>query len=199
MTGPARLVLIRHARPVDAGVRVFGSLDVVLGDEGFAQAGRLVEQLADESVTAVYSSPLVRALHTALPLARKLGLQPVLVPDLREIDFGELEGLGHPELEERYAAYLPWTENPAGVVFPGGESVADVQRRAVAAARQIADAHPGETAVVVSHGVTLRMVLADALRMPLDAIFRLELSHCGISVVDWFGDHALVRSVNGEN
>ena len=85
------------------------------------------------------------------------------------------------------------------MVFPGGESVADVQRRAVAAARQIADAHPGETAVVVSHGVTLRMVLADALRMPLDAIFRLELSHCGISVVDWFGDRALVRSVNGEN
>jgi broad specificity phosphatase PhoE len=191
-----RLVLVRHARPADAGVRVFGSLDVVLGDEGCAQAEALVERLADEDVAAVYSSPLVRALDTALPLARKLGVEPVIVPDLREIDFGELEGLTHAELEERYAGYLPWTEDPAGVVFPGGESVVEVQRRALSAAREIVAAHPDETVVAVSHGVTLRMVLADALRMPLDAIFRLELSHCGISVVDWFGDRALVRSVN---
>jgi alpha-ribazole phosphatase len=191
-------VLVRHARPTDAGVRVFGSLDVLLGDEGCAQAERLIERLAGETVTAVYSSPLVRAVDTALPLARELGLEPVIVPDLREIDFGELEGLTHPELEERYAEYLPWTEYPAGVVFPGGESVAEVQRRSLAAVDEIVAAHPGETALVVSHGVTLRIVLADALHMPLDAIFRLELSHCGISVVDWFDDRALVRYVNAD-
>jgi broad specificity phosphatase PhoE len=194
-----RLVLIRHARPVDAGLRVFGSLDVLLGADGVAQAEQLIERLADETVTAVYSSPLVRALDTALPLARKLGLEPVIVPDLREIDFGELEGLTPVELEERYPEYLPWTNDPAGVVFPGGESVAEVQRRAHAATREIIAAHPGETAVVVAHGVTLRIVLADALRMPLSALFRLELSHCGISIVDWFGDRALVHTVNAGN
>ena len=198
MTEPARLVLVRHARPADAGLRVFGSLDVLLGADGVAQAEQLIERLADETVAAVYSSPLVRALDSALPLARKLGLEPVIVPGLREIDFGELEGLTPVELEERYPEYLPWTDDPAGVVFPDGESVADVQRRAHAAIREIVAAHPGETAVVVSHGVTLRIVLADALRMPLGALFRLELSHCGISIIDWFGERALVRSVNAE-
>ncbi len=196
MTEPARLVLVRHARPADAGLRVFGSLDVLLGADGAAQAVELIERLADEKVTAVYSSPLVRALDTALPLARKLGLEPVLVPGLREIDFGELEGLTPADLEDRYAEYLPWTDDPAGVAFPGGESVAEVQHRALAAIRKIIAAHPGETAVVVSHAVTLRIVIADALQIPLGAIFRLELSHCGISIVDWFGDRALVRSVN---
>ena len=70
-------------------------------------------------MTAVYSSPLVRALHTALPLARKLGLEPVLVPDLREIDFGELEGLGHPELEERYPAVPALDGEPGRGGVPG--------------------------------------------------------------------------------
>jgi broad specificity phosphatase PhoE len=199
MTDPTRLVLVRHARPVDAGVRVFGSLDVLLGADGVAQAERLIERLAGEAATAIYSSPLVRALDTARPLARKLGLEPVIVPDLREIDFGELERLTPPELEERYPAYLPWTDDPAEVGFPGGESVAEVQNRALAATRAIIAAHPGETAVVVSHGVTLRIVLADALGMPLGSIFRLELSHCGISVVEWFGERALVHTVNAEN
>jgi broad specificity phosphatase PhoE len=199
MTEPARLVLVRHARPADAGLRVFGSLDVQLGPDGIAQAERLIERLADETVTALYSSPLVRARDTARPLARELGLEPVIVPALREIDFGALEGLTPPELEERYPEYLPWTDDPAGIAFPGGESVAEVQRRALAATREIIAAHPGETAVVVSHGVTLRIVLADALHMPLSALFRLELSHCGISIVDWFGDRALVHTVNAGN
>jgi broad specificity phosphatase PhoE len=197
MTDPARLVLVRHARPGDEGVRVFGSLDVALGDVGYEQAAGLIETLADVPVAAVYSSPLVRALHTARPLAEHLGLEPVVVPDLREIDFGELEGLEWPEVRERFSSLMGWSEAPSGVSFPGGESVAALNRRAVAAGRAIVAAHPGETVVVVSHGVTLRAILADALGMPLDALFRIELSHCGLSVIDWFGERPLVRTVNG--
>jgi len=196
MTDPARLVFVRHARPAQAGVVVFGRLEVELGAEGLAQAESLVQRLAGERVTAIYSSPQARALATAAPLARELVLEPVLVPDLREMDFGELEGLTPAELQGRYAEYLPWTEAPAAVSFPGGEGTAAVAARAVAAARGIAAAHAGETAVVVSHAVTLRTILADALGMPLDAMFRLDVSHCGISIVDWFGDRPLVRSVN---
>jgi broad specificity phosphatase PhoE len=197
MIAPARLVLIRHARPEEDGVRVFGRLDVGLDDAGVEQAAALATTLAEVPVATVYSSPLVRALQTARPLAERLALEPVVVPDLREIDFGELEGLTLSEVEGRFPTLLRWTEAPAGVVFPGGESVAALARRAVAAGRAIARAHAGETAVVIAHGVTLRAILADALDMPLDAIFRIELSHCRLSLVDWFGDRPLVRSVNG--
>ena len=196
MSGPARLVLVRHALTAEHGVRVVGRLDVPLGAEGRAQAERLAERLAREPVAAVYSSPLARALDTARPLAARLGLEPVAVPDLRELDFGELDGLTLEEIEQRHPSFLPWTEAPAAVEFPGGESVAALARRAAAAMRAIAAEQQGETAVVVSHGVTLRAALADALGMELDNMFRLDVAHGGISVVEWYGDGPLVRSVN---
>jgi len=196
VTGPARLVLVRHALTAASGVRVIGRLEEELNEEGRAQAERLAERLAAEPVAAVYTSPLARALETARPLARRLGLEPAVVPDLRELDFGELEGLTLAEVESRHAAYLHWTDAPAAVAFPGGETVAGLARRAVAAVRAIAAAHADETAVVVSHGVTLRAVLADALGMELDRMFRLDLAHGAASTVEWFGERPLVRAVN---
>jgi probable phosphoglycerate mutase len=196
VTGPARLVLVRHALTAEHRVRVVGRLDVPLSADGRAQAERLAERLATEPVAAVYSSPLARALDTARPLAARLGLEPIPVADLRELDFGELDGLTLEEVGQRYASFLPWTDAPAAVEFPGGESVVALARRALAAVRSIAADHRDGTAVVVSHGVTLRAVLADALGMELDRMFRLDVTHGGISVVEWYGDRPLVRSVN---
>ncbi len=197
MNDAARLVLVRHARPRDAELRVYGSLDVELGKEGLEQASALAATLAGVPLAAVYTSPLVRAIATARPLAGRLGLEPLIVPDLRELDFGELEGLAIADVESRHPELLRWTEAPSRVVFPGGESVAALRRRAVAAAAAIAGAHAGETVAVVSHSVTLRAILADALGMPPDAMFRLDVPYCGVSVVDWFGPRPLVRSLNG--
>jgi broad specificity phosphatase PhoE len=198
VTAPARLILVRHGLAAGHGERVIGSLNVRLLEDGAAQAERLAGRLAPERVAAVYSSPLARALDTARPLAERLGLEPVVVPDLRELDFGVLEGLTLTEVEELHPELLAWTAAPAAVALPGGETVEALAARAIAATRAIAAAHAAETAVVVSHGVTLRAVLADALGMQLDRMFRLDLTHGAFSVVDWFGDLPLVRSVNVE-
>jgi broad specificity phosphatase PhoE len=85
---------------------------------------------------------------------------------------------------------------PAAVAFPGGESVAALQERSVAAVRDIAERHPAETVAVFAHSVVIRTVLADALAMPLDALFRLDQAHGGISVVEWHDGRPFVRSVN---
>jgi broad specificity phosphatase PhoE len=190
-------VLVRHARPRDAGAAIYGRLDVELGDDGHVQAAGLAETLANVPVAAVYTSPLSRARDTAGPLAELLGAEPVVVPDLRELDFGELEGLPHEDVQVRYPELLAWTAAPSGVTFPGGESVAELHRRAVAATRQIASRHGGETVVLVSHSVTLRAILADVLGMAIDNMFRLDIPHCSISVVDWYDGRPFVRSVNG--
>src|SRR5204863_392301 len=84
--------------------------------------------------------------------------------DLREIDFGELEGLTLAEGVERYPAESRWMLAPAGAAFPGGESVAALRKRAVASAHAIATRHDGETAAVFSHAVVIRAILADARR-----------------------------------
>jgi probable phosphoglycerate mutase len=193
----ARLLLIRHAE-VDAAMqkRVFGRLDVALSDAGHERAERLARTLAAEPIAAVYSSPLRRALDTAAPLSRELGLEPIVVDDLRELDFGDLEGLTPAEIAERYPDVVPWMTAPAAIAFPGGESVAALQARSVRAVCGIAGLHAGETVAVFAHAVVIRTVLADALAMPLDAMFRLDPAHGGITVVEWHDGLPFVRTVN---
>jgi broad specificity phosphatase PhoE len=196
MTAPARLVLVRHAVPADGGV-VLPTAEVELGETGREQARLLAERLAPAPPTALYSSPRPRAVQTARPLADRLGVELEIVPDLRELDFGELQGLPLEEIERRHPDLAGWTSAPTSAVFPGGESVLSLSDRVLGATRAIVRAHPGATAIAVCHGVVIRAVLADALRMPLDAMFRLEVPYCSVCVVDWYGDRPLVRSING--
>jgi alpha-ribazole phosphatase/probable phosphoglycerate mutase len=193
----ARLILVRHAEPhEEMRGRIYGRLDPALSERGREHAGALAEELAGEPIAAVYTSPQLRARATAAPLAARLGVEARLEDDLREIDFGDLEGLTLAEAVELYPAESRWMLAPAGALFPGGESVAALRRRAVAAAQVIAAQHDGETAAVFSHAVVIRAILADALAMPPDAMFRLDQSYGGLSVVEWFDGNPFVRLVN---
>jgi broad specificity phosphatase PhoE len=194
-----RLVLVRHAEPDGAALgRVCGArTDVPLGPAGRAHADRLATALSAEPLAAVYASPLTRALETALPLAHAHGLEPVLAEDLRELDFGEVDGLrfeeietGHPEL------FRAWMDAPETVRFPGGESLDDLRARVLPAVARIRSRHGGEAAAVVAHAGVLRVVLADALGLTDGALFRLDQVHGGVSVVDWLGETPVVRVVN---
>lgn len=197
MTAPTRLILVRHAEPDEgARSRIYGRLDVELSEDGRERAGRLAGLLSAQTIRAVYTSPLRRAADTARPIAEAFGLELIAVDGLRELDFGELEGMTLSEVGERFPALLSWTQAPAAVVFPGGESVAAARARGLAASREIVDRHPAETVVAVAHAVVIRAILADALGMGPDALFRIDQSFGGISVIDWFGDLPLVRLVN---
>jgi alpha-ribazole phosphatase len=184
----ARVIFVRHAEPhEDMHGRIYGRLDVELSERGIAHAEQIAAALAAEAPACVYTSPLRRAVATASALSAA----PVVVADLREIDFGELEGLTVEEAAERYPVETLWADG-----FPGGESVEAVRTRAVAAAHDIARRHPGETVVAVSHAVVIRTILADALAMAPAALLRLDQSYGGISVVEWLDGGAFVRVVN---
>jgi len=194
---PARLIFVRHAEPDEAvRGRVYGSLDPGLSPRGRERAEALAAALAREPVAAVYASPQLRARETAAPLACLLGLEAVLEPDLREIDFGELEGLPVAEAAERYPVAAGWATSPGAAVFPGGESIAALRARALAAVERIAARHPAETVAVFGHAVAIRTILAHALALPPDALFRIDQSYGGISVVEWFDKSPFVRVVN---
>jgi len=200
MTAPTRLILIRHAEPhEDMRDLVYGRLDMELSAAGHEHATRLAAMLAGMPVAAMYTSPAQRAVATAAPLAGSLGLHAIEVADLRELDFGDLEGLSPAEVADRYPAVVRWTDAPAAVEFPGGESVAALRARSLRAAREIVDRHDGETVAVVSHAVVIRAIVADALAMHDDALFRIDQAYGGITVIDWFGDRPLVRVVNASH
>jgi alpha-ribazole phosphatase/probable phosphoglycerate mutase len=193
-----RLLLVRHAAtdPSFAG-RCYGRLDVGLSPEGTRQADALAAALADVPLAAVYSSPLARAVATAAPLATARGLETVLDERLRELDFGELEGLSYEDVSAtRPELFRAWMESPTSVRFPGGEGFADLRARVLAAAAEIRQRHEGEAVAVVAHGGVIRVVLADALGLEDGAVFRLGQSHGGVSVVDWVAGAPVVPLVN---
>lgn len=193
----SRLVLVRHAEPEeDARGRCYGSLDVGLSDAGRRSAAALAGRLAGLAFDAVWSSPRLRALDTARPVAEARRLSVACEDDLRELDFGDLEGKTYDEIAaSEPVLYRAWMENPTTVTFPGGEGFADLKRRAVAACGRIRRRH--ESAVVVTHGGVVRAALAEWLGMPDAAIFRLDQRYCGVTIVDWVEDVPAVRLVNG--
>jgi alpha-ribazole phosphatase/probable phosphoglycerate mutase len=187
-----RLVLVRHAEPQeDARGRCYGSLDIGLSDEGREHAQRLAAALATLDYDAVYTSPRLRAAETAAPLT----VAPIVVDDLREIDFGELEGRRYEEIERTHPElYRAWMERPTEVRFPGGESFADLRARTLRAFDAILSTH--ESSIVVTHGGAIRAGVAAWLGMPDEAIFRLDQSYCGVTIVEWLDGTPIVRLLN---
>jgi alpha-ribazole phosphatase/probable phosphoglycerate mutase len=185
-----RVLLIRHGEPEDdARGRCYGRLDVRLSDDGRAHA----RQLSDLASDVVYTSPRRRARETAELLGAAL-----VDERLRELDFGELEGRTYDEIASEHPdLYRRWMEEPTRVCFPGGEGFDDLRARACSALAEIRGAHDGATIAVVTHGGVIRAALADVLGLPAERIFAFDVAYCSVSVIDWLGEHAIVRLVNG--
>ncbi len=190
----SRLILVRHCEPQeDARGLCYGRLDIGLSDAGREHAQWLAEALARHEWDAVYSSPRLRARETAVAVNRDV----VIDDDLREIDFGDLEGRSYDEIAATDPElYRAWMERPTTVRFPGGESFAELKIRALEALDRIRAAH--EAAIVVTHGGVLRAGLAAWLEMPDEAIFRLDQRYGGVTIVDWLDGVPFVRLMNGE-
>jgi alpha-ribazole phosphatase len=193
-----RLWLIRHGQPAaEARQRCYGSLDIGLSDAGRAQMIRVAQHLGGEPLAAIYTSPRTRAIDSARILAEAASCRVEIVPALREIDFGEFEGLSYDEIACRYPdLYRQWMERPTEVHFPGGESFSEMRDRVLAACGDIRRQREGQTAAIVSHGGVNRILLAWALEMPDHCLFRLAQNHAAINLLEMVDGLPIVQSVN---
>lgn len=193
-----RLYLLRHGEPeADSRGRCYGRLDVGLSPLGFEQAVRAAARIGDVPLAAIYASPRRRAVESARPLALPRGLAVRLEEDLREMDFGEIEGLTYDEVRERRPElYAAWMERPTEVTFPGGESYALVRARVLGVVDRLRRAHEGQSIALVAHGGTTRTALAAALGLPDAHIFRLAQDYAALSIIEWIGETPIVRLVN---
>jgi alpha-ribazole phosphatase len=193
-----RAILIRHADPAEeARGRCYGTTDIALSPRGERRARHLAVMLRRMPIDAVYTSPSRSARDTARLLAGPHELTPVELNDLRELDFGICEGRTYDEIAaDQPDLFRTWMLTPAEVRFPGGESYPQLRRRALRAAAEIRKRHTGGTFTLVSHGGVIRALLADALDMPDEAIFHLDVRYGGVSIVEWSGSTPIVRLVN---
>lgn len=176
----ATLFLARHGQTDwNAERRWQGHADPPLNERGRAEARALAELLKGRGVARIYSSDLARARETAETVGTALGLPVELDPRLREVDVGEWSGLTSSEIEERYPEGVR-RRRAGGTGWTEGEPFEAMAERVVEALRDIGARHPGEMALVVSHGGPLRAA-ATACREELDGW--IQAGNCDWDVI----------------
>jgi probable phosphoglycerate mutase len=168
LPGSTEILLVRHGesapfRPGEPFPLVGGHGDPPLAPEGERQARAVGDRLAEETIHAIYVTSLCRTHQTAAPLAERLGLAPIVEPDLREIFLGEWEGgLLRQKGAEDDPLYLKMQAEQDWGVIPGAESFARLQARCVSAIGRIHAAHPDERVAVFVHGGVIGALCAFA-------------------------------------
>jgi probable phosphoglycerate mutase len=163
------LLLARHGQTVwHAENRYAGVSDVALTETGRAQAEALGRWAGAHPVDAIWTSTVSRAIATAEPACRVLGLTPHREHELRECDFGVMEGRTLAEFTAQDpVAAAAFRADPVAHPFPGAEDPRAAAERGAAALRRIAAAHEGERVLVVAHNTLLRLILCRFLSIPL--------------------------------
>lgn len=191
------VLLVRHATNdwVTSGKLAGRAPDVHLSQQGDAQAEALGQRLATHPIHAVYSSPLERSLETAAAIARPHGLTVQASPGIGEVDFGDWTGQQLKELAKEPYWRLVQTR-PSLVRFPNGESVRQMQTRAVDEVERLAAAHEGDTIALVSHADVIKAIVAHFLGLHLDLFQRLAISPASISSLSFSHGGPLVTTLN---
>jgi probable phosphoglycerate mutase len=198
----AVVFLVRHGQTEWNRVERFrGRYDIPLNKTGLEQAEATAARIAEFGRPAeVLTSPMSRALRTAEAVARKTGPAPSLCQGLIDIDYGEWQGLTPDEVRARWPGELKaWYEEPRAARIPGGETLSEVQSRALGAIREACARHPGgslDRIVIVGHTVVNRLILLGVLGSPLDFFWRLRQDPCAINVLEFDGASFTVAAMN---
>lgn len=181
---PMRALLVRHGVTAETGKVLTGRRPgVPLSDRGKLEVRAVAGRLAEMSVAAVYSSPIRRCRETARILSEPHELTPLTDRRLVEADYGNWSGRQLKDLG-KLKAWQHLMAAPARFRFPDGETLTEVQDRAVAALEELADTHGDEQVVLVSHADVIRTLLCHYLGTPLDLIHRLHVAPTSLSVID---------------
>jgi probable phosphomutase (TIGR03848 family) len=200
----ATLILVRHGRTTAnvSGTLAGRTAGVGLDETGRKQAAAVAERLASVRLAGLVTSPLERCRQTAKAIAAAHGAGLPLSTDkgIVECDYGQWQGRPLRELAKEPLWKTVQTQ-PSAAAFPGGETMLEMQARAVAAVRRhdaaVAAEHGDDAIwVAVSHGDIIKSILADALGMHLDLFQRLHVDPASISVVRYTGTRPFVLATN---
>lgn len=190
------VALVRHAEFDLLGKVLCGRAGGLgLNMRGKKQARQLARRLSRLPLDAIVCSPLDRACETARPLAALTGLEVRISADLNEIAFGEWTGLSFEQLRE-IPGWIDFNKCRSCNRAPGGESLIEVQSRAVAEINRIAAEFPEGAVAVISHGDVIRAAIAYYLGVPLDLLSRFEVSPASVSILKLRNSGPLLAALN---
>jgi probable phosphomutase (TIGR03848 family) len=180
--------LVRHALTEHTGARLSGRMEGIhLSEDGRRQADLVAEGLAHLPFKAIYSSPIERAMETARPLAARHGLPVQVAPEVTEVEFGKWTNRSFKTLR-RTKLWEKVQRSPSSARFPDGETLYEVQARAVGEIERLSSAHAKQSVCVVSHADVIKLIAAHYVGAHLDLFQRLHIAPASVSVIA-LGDH----------
>lgn len=194
-----KILLVRHGiTKANMGNKFAGQTDIDLAEEGIRQAEKLGERLAKTKIDAIYSSDLKRASHTADAIASRHEKEIIRCGELREMNYGEAEGLTYDEIREQ----LPEVADAMSkfdlnlISFPGGESMRALTVRGVEFLKRLNDYDGDETVLIVSHGGMLRTLLCEMLEIGQENWQKFRFDNCSLTIVDIYPRRAILSLLN---
>jgi broad specificity phosphatase PhoE len=193
---PTRLYFIRHGEVEERYHRIFGGsqIDMALSPLGHRHAEALVDWFGEGALDAVYLSPMLRVQQTAAPLLNARGISPVVLPDLREVDFGDWTGYGWHEIQDKFGVVaFDWLETLEQGGIPNGETAACLMERVRPCLQRVVDENPHRSVAVVCHGGIIRVMLALLLEARLSHMAHFNIDYGSVTMLELqpFKKHAL--------
>jgi len=179
------LILIRHGQ-TDHNLhhRYQGQSDVPMNDAGRAQVRAAARHLAGVRAAALYCSDLARSREAAKIIGRALGVEPIVVPEVRERNFGQIEGLTRDEAAARFPeSWEVWRTHRAAWTPPGGESLGEMWGRVLACIEALWQRHQGQAFLVVGHGGPMNAIICDSLGASMEARQSIAIANGSITII----------------
>lgn len=194
------LYLTRHGETIWNRLgKTQGIQDTNLTDLGRMQAKKLGEQLKkNNNINAIYCSDLLRARETAEIIGKEISIEPTSSPLLREVAFGNWEGLSIPEIEEQYPGQLARWRNELTFAPEGGESLLAVQDRIVSFIEMIKEKHQNsdDNILIVSHAATTKVIILSLIGIPLNLLTHFKISQASLSLLNVQQDGSSIIYLN---
>ncbi len=156
--------------------------NIHLNERGIAQAQEVAQRLSQVEIQAIYSSPVVRCMETAVAIAKSHDLPVREVEEVGEVRYGDWEGKRIKKLAKKPLWHVV-QHYPSRMRFPSGESLLEVQFRGVQAIERLSRTHKNEAIVIVSHADLIKLVLSHYLGVHIDLFQRIVISPASTSVL----------------
>ena len=194
----SRLLLVRHGiTEYNSTRRVCGYSDIEMNTDGYRQVERLRDYLTGEKIDAIYSSDLKRALVTAEVISSGYEGEIITCTELREMNYGQAEGLTFGEISSRYPELATLFVNfDLRLKFPDGENFYGFVERTNKFLDRLNSHTPSETVLIVSHSGPLKVLVCSLLGISQDHWWQLRFDNASLSIVDTYPRGAIIMRSN---
>lgn len=193
-----KLILVRHAITEDnKGCKLSGHIDSILSEEGKKQIKDLNKFLQLEKIDKIYTTTSSRTKYTVEEIAQERNIEIIEKDTLKEISFGDFEGLDFNEIKDRYPdEFQKMIDEGYNYRYPNGESLVDSYNRVVKEIKEIVNNNDNKNILICSHGGTIRNILTYLISNSYNYHWNFRIDNCSVTTLEIDDGFAVINNMN---